>query len=352
MERKVLKVVAWDLDGTLWDGVLAEGDAVRLRAGVVPVLRTLDERGILQSIASRNDSEQALARLRELGLEEIFLYPQIHWGSKVVSLRRIAEAFNVGLDSVGLVDDQPFERAEVAHGLPEVTTFDAAALATLCERPELQPPFVTADSARRRELYRTDMARRRAEESFAGPQEEFLATLGMRFTVAPAGELDLARAHELAERTHQLNTTGYTYSYDELDAFRRSDRHLLLVADLEDVFGDYGKIGLALVEQESQVWTIKLLLMSCRVIARGVGTILLSHVLQRAAAAGVKLHAELRRNERNRPMQVTYRFAGFREIERRGDLVLLVHDLQRIPPFPAYVEVRVAPSPGSSCDAA
>jgi FkbH-like protein len=352
LEGKVLKVVVWDLDGTLWEGVLAEGDEARLRPGVEAALRTLDERGILQSIASRNDHDHAFARLRELGIDEYFLYPQIHWGSKVESLRRIAAAINVGLDSLCLVDDQPFERAEVEHGLPEVATFDAADLAALCERPELQPRFVTADSALRRQLYRTDMARRQAEEAFAGPQEEFLATLGMRFAVAPAGELDLARAHELTERTHQLNTTGYTYSYDELDAFRRSDRHLLLVAELEDVFGSYGKIGLALVEQEPDRWTIKLLLMSCRVIARGVGTVLLSHVLQLAAAAGVTLQAEMRPNDRNRPMQVTYRFAGFRETARRGDLVLLTHDLNRIPPFPAYVEVRVGGRPGSSCDAA
>ena len=40
-------------------------------------IRTLDERGILHSIASRNDHDHAMAKVREFGLEEYFLHPQI-----------------------------------------------------------------------------------------------------------------------------------------------------------------------------------------------------------------------------------------------------------------------------------
>lgn len=70
----------------------------------------------------------------------------------------------------------------------------------------------------------------------------------MRLTIPPAVEGDPERAEELTVRTHQLNTTGYTYSCDELDALRRSSRHKLLAADFEDRYGSYGKIGLALLE--------------------------------------------------------------------------------------------------------
>ena len=90
------------------------------------------------------------------------------------------------------------------------------------------------------------------------------------------------RAEELTVRTHQLNTTGYTYSYEELDELRHSPDHLLLIAGLDDVFGSYGKIGLSVVELGPQSWTIKLLLMSCRVISRGVGTVMLTHIMKLA----------------------------------------------------------------------
>lgn len=339
---RVMKVLVWDLDHTLWSGILLEGDEVALRPGALSTLETLDQRGILQSIASKNDRDLALAKLRQLGVEHYFLYPQIHWGSKAASLEQIARSLNLGLDALAFIDDQPYEREEVRYSLPQVLTLDAAELEGLTGRPEFNPRFITDESAIRRQMYQADIERGRLEESFAGPKEEFLASLQMRFTVAPAREEDLKRAEELTVRTHQLNTTGYTYSYDELAAFRRSPEHLLLVASLEDRFGTYGKIGLALIEKGAEVWRLKLLLMSCRVMARGVGTILLNHILTLARDAGARLLAEFKATDRNRMMLVTYKFAGFRESERRDDLALLEHDLETIQPPPDYVEVRLS----------
>lgn len=340
-ERKPVKLLVWDLDNTLWQGTLLEGGGLRVREGVRRTLKALDERGVLNSVASRNERGPALARLEELGLEEYFLYPQVNWNSKAASIRAIVEALNVGMDAVAFIDDEPFERAEVEHALPDVLTIDARELDGLLDRPEFNPPFITDESARRRAMYRADMERKRAEESFVGPSEEFLATLGMELTIAPAQEEDLQRAEELTVRTHQLNTTGYTYSYEELDAFRRSPGHLLLVAGLDDRFGSYGKIGLALVEQGEGVWTVKLFLMSCRVMSRGVGTIMMNHILNLAREAGVRLHAEFLPNERNRMMLITYKLGGFREVARSGNFVILGHDLQRIQPHPEWVKLNL-----------
>jgi len=340
-ERKTVKLLVWDLDNTFWRGTLLEGDDVRLREGVLETLKTLDERGILHSVASKNDHEMAMAKLRELGAEEYFLYPQVSWNSKAASIRAIVESVNIGMDAVAFIDDEPYEREEVRHSLPQVLTIDARELEGLVDRPEFNPPFVTDDSAQRRAMYRADIERKRAEEQFAGPSEEFLATLGMEFTIVPAQEEDLKRAEELTVRTHQLNTTGYTYSLDELDAFRQSPHHLLLVAGLDDKFGAYGKIGLTLIEKGSEVWTIKLLLMSCRVMSRGVGTILLNHVLQLAREAGVKLHAEFLANERNRMMLITYKLGGFKEVGRDGNFILFEHDLQHFQPRPEWVKVCI-----------
>ncbi|HSU17610.1 HAD-IIIC family phosphatase [Longimicrobium sp.] len=339
---KAVKCVVWDLDHTVWDGILLEDDHVELRPGVLGILRTLDERGILQSIASRNDRDRAMERLRALGIDDYFLHPQIDWSAKGQNVERIARKLNIGLDTFLFIDDQPFEREEVAFACPQVRTMDAADLATLLDLPEMNPEFITDDSRRRREMYRADIERQQAEETFAGPSEEFLRGLRMRFTLAPCGEEDLQRAEELTVRTNQLNTTGYTYGYDELDAFRTSPDHVLLVAGLDDRYGTYGKIGLALVEKTSAgYWTVKLLLMSCRVMSRGVGTIMMSHIMRLAKDAGAKLRAEFVPNGRNRMMEVTYRFGGFHEVERRGDMILFEHDLAAIAPFPEYVEVEV-----------
>jgi FkbH-like protein len=119
-EQRLIKCVVWDLDGTLWKGVLLENDTVRLRRGVVEIIKTLDGRGILQSIASKNDFEQAIAKLGEFCLRDYFLYPQVNWNSKVSSIKAIAEALNLGLDSIAFIDDQRYELEEVTFSLPQV----------------------------------------------------------------------------------------------------------------------------------------------------------------------------------------------------------------------------------------
>jgi FkbH-like protein len=340
-EKQSIKCVVWDLDNTVWDGILLEDGEVTLRPHVVHLLKTLDERGILHSIASRNDHDAAMAKLKEFGIDDYFLYPQINWNSKAASVTQIAKDINIGLDAVAFVDDQPFEREEVAFTHRQVLCLDSALLDDLLDRPEFSPRFITDDSRLRRRMYQADIERNREEAEYVGPQEEFLATLDMVFTIAPCREEDLKRAEELTVRTNQLNTTGYTYSYEELDELRKSTRHKLLISSLDDRHGSYGKIGLTLIEMGEEVWTVKLLLMSCRVMSKGVGTIMIHHVLRMAKEAGVKLRAEFVSNDRNRQMLITYRFAGFKEVEKVGEVSLMENDYSAIQPPPPYVDLRV-----------
>jgi len=312
-----------------------------MRPNVVDHIKQLDQKGVLHSVASKNDHDAAWAKLEELGIAEYLLFPQINWNAKSESVGGIATGLNRGFDAFGLVDDQEFERAEVAHSLPAVTCVDALAVDTELLRPEFEPRFVTDESAQRREMYRAQIARDGLQQDFAGTSDEFLASLDMTFTIETARREDLQRAEELTVRTNQLNSTGRTYSYDELDELRQSDDHLLLVATLTDKYGSYGKIGLALVEKNEQVWKVRMLLMSCRVMSRGVGMVLLNHIMRLAKAAGAKVRADFVETGRNRMMQITYAFAGFREIDRHQDQVVLEADLDSLQPPPSYVALQI-----------
>lgn len=339
--QKTIKCVVWDLDNTLWKGVLLEDDRVYLRSNVINAIETLDNRGILQSIASKNERTKVIAKLEELGLSKFFLYPQINWNSKASSILEIAKSINIGIDTIAFIDDQLFELEEVKFSHPEVLCIDAACLDRLLDMSQMNPRFITEDTKKRRLMYLSDIDRNRAESEFVGPQSEFLATLNMHFTISSAKEEDLQRAEELTVRTNQLNTTGYTYSYEELNQFRQSDKHKLLIASLSDKYGTYGKIGLALVECQESLWTIKLLLMSCRVMSRGVGTVMLNYIIRLAKENNVGLRAEFVSNNRNRMMHISYKFAGFKEIGKVGEIVVLENNLTRIQPCPEYMKVEI-----------
>jgi FkbH-like protein len=189
-------------------------------------------------------------------------------------------------------------------------------------------------------MYLSQLVRKRAEEDFAGPRSEFLASMKIRFAIARATEMDLQRAQELTVRTNQLNTTGRTYSYEELQGYVRSSQHDLLICELEDKYGAHGKIGLALVEKSPGCHRLRLFLMSCRVMSLGVGSVFLTHILRRAKKEGCRLVADFRHTGRNRQMYITFKFSNFKDAESSdsGDL-FLENDLTVLPPDPPYLDL-------------
>ncbi|MGA4722136.1 HAD-IIIC family phosphatase [Fictibacillus nanhaiensis] len=341
VSTRKIKCVIWDLDNTVWNGTLLEDSEVTLRTGVVDIIKELDQRGILQSISSKNDYENTMKKLKELQLDEFFIYPEINWNAKSGSIEKIVKSINIGMDTIAFIDDQPFEREEVNSVLPEVLTIDAAELSSILEMDEMNPTFITSDSKNRRKMYMSDIDRKKIEDTFEGPQEEFLASLQMKMVISPVELEDLQRAEELTVRTNQLNTTGYTYSYEELAEFRKSPNHKLFIVELEDKYGSYGKIGLLMVEVVGKEWWVKLLLMSCRVMSRGVGSVLITHLLKLAASESAKIKAEFVETSKNRMMYLTYKFAGFKEAERNGNHIVFEHDYSNLQDYPEYVEVIV-----------
>ena len=339
MKRPKVKCVVWDLDNTIWDGILSEDYHVILKPDILNIIKELDRRGILQSISSKNETQSAMDKLKEFEIDEYFLYPQINWNSKSENILKIRDHLNFGIDTFAFIDDQIFEREEVSYSLPDVLCIDAADYGGILDMEEMVPKYVTEDSKQRRLLYMHDIVRKEKEEAYSGSADEFLKTLNMKFILTQAVEEDLKRVEELTVRTHQLNSTGTVYSYDELADMIQKDEYEVFVAQLTDKYGDYGKIGISVVLKEKKIWNIKLLLMSCRVISRGVGSVMLNFIMKSALKKGVELRADFIPTDKNRIMYISYKFAGFKEDGKEGEIIKLSADLDKIGPYPEYVEV-------------
>jgi methoxymalonate biosynthesis protein len=311
MPETLVKCLVWDLDNTLWTGTLLEGDQLELRPGVLDVLRELDRRGVLHAVASRNDHDPAWAQLERLGVAEYFVAAEIGWGRKPESVRRIADTLQFALTTVAFVDDQPHERAEVSLRHPEVRVYAHDQVADLPNRPEFTPAVVTPEASARRAKYRAGVARDIARQEFTGPDEDFLRSLDIRMSIVRGTPADLDRLSELTLRTSQMNATGVHYSHDDLAALTTDPDHEVLAVSLADRFGSHGAIGVMLVGREPAAWHVKLLATSCRVVSFGAGAVLLRWLTDQAARAGVHLVADFKPTDRNRIMEITYRFAGF-----------------------------------------
>lgn len=336
-ETSPIKCLVWDLDNTLWRGTLLEGGADELFDSVRDILETLDQRGILHSIASKNDHDLAWQRLEELGIAEYFVLPRIGWGPKSRAVEQIAKELNFAPSAIAFIDDQPTERAEVAFHLPEVRCYAAEQLVTLSTLTEFTPATVTVDSRRRRAMYQASFRRDAEREGFEGPDHAFLQTLGLELRIYRATDADLVRVEELTVRTTQMNTTGVYYPEDTLRALVDDPRHELLVATMSDRFGPYGAIGIVLFEKFDSVWHLELLATSCRVVSLGAGSAILNWLSTEAARGGVHLIADFRATARNRIMDVTYRFAGYTDdpCACRDELAPAPEELSRLHLVPA-----------------
>lgn len=309
----LVKCLVWDLDNTLWQGTLLEGDEVRVPDAVRELITTLDSRGILHSISSKNDHDQAWARLEALGLAEYFVLPQIGWQPKSESVRAIAERLNFAHGTIAFVDDQPAERAEVAFHLPEVRCYAAEQLPELADLAEFSPATVTVDSRRRRQMYQAGFRREAEQAAFKGPDEDFLRSLELTMDIGRASAEQLSRVEELTLRTSQMNATGVHYSDAALRALLADPDHEVLVTTMSDRFGPHGAVGVLLLAVRPGTWHLKLLATSCRVVSFGAGAAILNWLIDQAAQAGAHLVADFRPTDRNRMMEIAYRFAGFTE---------------------------------------
>ena len=245
-----VKCVVWDLDNTVWRGTLVEDDpaALQVRPEVVEIIQSLDARGVLQSVASKNDEGEAQAMLERFGLAEFMLHPRISWEPKSLAIGSIAQALDIGVDSLMFIDDQPFERAEVQAAHPSVRVLDAEDLVGLLDRTELDVP-VTAESRRRRTMYREESQRREVLAEGPSDFDAFLRSCEIELRLTRITDENQERVYELAQRTNQLNYSGERLERSDITALINGDGPLTgVVMSASDRFGDYGIIGFVTID--------------------------------------------------------------------------------------------------------
>lgn len=327
--RKV-KCVAWDLDNTLWQGILVEDGAanLKLRPEAAELIKQLDARGIIQTVVSKNNHDDAMAVIADLGLSDYFLYPAINWGQKSANLQQIADRLNINIDTFALIDDSPFERQEVGTALPMVRVYSEQGLESVLDRPEFDVP-VTSASRQRRLSYLTEVHRDRAREVFAGDYLDFLRSCAIKLRIfKPSTAAETLRCLELIERTNQLNLSGRSYDAEAFDRLLHAPGNLCLAMECEDRFGSYGIVGFASVVEDAGEPMLLDFVMSCRVAQKRVEHSVFGWLARRARERGHrKLLADLRPTSKNKPLLKVFEDMRFSTEKEEAGRVLLALDL-------------------------
>jgi FkbH-like protein len=321
-----------DCDNLLWGGVVGELGLEGIGLGptypgsvhlaVQREVLALFQRGVVLALNSRNNAADVLEVFERH--PHALLRPQhfgawaVNWAPKPENMRRLAGELDLALEHMAFLDDDPRERGLMREALPEVLTLEVGAdlgdlPARLAWLTDFQVLALTPEDRARGLDYAARRVRRELQRA-APDLDGYYASLATRVRVRREREGDRPRVAQLIKKTNQFNLTCRRHGERELEALRARGCAVYTL-EVEDRFGDSGLSGVAIVEPGAGRWRLDTLLVSCRVLGRGVERAFLAELAARARARGARvLEGEFRPGSKNAPARDFFAQHGFRQV--------------------------------------
>jgi FkbH-like protein len=303
LQGKAKKCLVLDCDNTLWGGIVGEDGPGGIALGTTypgscfrdfqREILNLHDRGVILALCSKNNEADVLDLLDthpEMLLERQHLAGwRINWEDKAKNLRSLVEELNIGLDSVVFVDDSPFEIDWVRSQLPAVHTVlvpkEHARLRTLLLEEGLFDTLSLSDEDRQRNRLYVDERQRRGLEASAASYDEYLKQLGLTAEIGSPGEGDIARVAQLTQKTNQFNLTTRRYTEANIRDLLADPQSEVFSLRLSDKVAEMGLVAVAILRYRDRQAELDTLLMSCRVLGRGVEDLFLAWLQRHAREA-------------------------------------------------------------------
>jgi FkbH-like protein len=273
-----IKLIIVDLDDTLWRGVAAEEDRPLWERtegwpiGFIEALTYFKSRGGLLAVASKNDQDPTLERLKMIWqgaiTAEDFASMKINWNPKSENIAEILQETNILPQNTLFIDDNPREIDEVRARFPDMrflneNHYDWRRI--ILQAPETRVGQITEESARRTEMVQARVERLEMERRMS--REDWLSSLQIEqrlFIMDIDDKPRFERGFELINKTNQFNTTGKRWELLEFKDFLIAGG-VCLLSSLKDKTGDNGITGAVLVKDGEIVQAV----LSCRVFGLG-----------------------------------------------------------------------------------
>jgi len=305
LKGKLKKCVVFDLDNTIWGGIVGDDGMENIQIGGLGIgkaftdfqywLKKLKNRGIILAVCSKNTEVVAKEVFEKhpdmvLKLDDIAVF-MANWNNKADNIVNIQRILNIGFDSMVFIDDSPFERSMVKEHIPEIYVPEmpedpANYLEFLYALNLFETASYSELDIERTKLYQTEF-KREAEQQFFANENEFLKSLNMQATVEPFNTYNIPRASQLTQRSNQFNLRSIRYSVAEIEKLATSENHFTFAFSLIDKFGDYGLISVIILTKESSnILFVDTWLMSCRVLKRTMENFVLNTLVAFAKENG------------------------------------------------------------------
>lgn len=327
-EEKI-KCVVWDLDNTLWRGILSEDgiDGIEINNNIFDIIKKLDQKGILNSISSKNYESEALEALEHFGLSDYFVCPMINWEQKSKNIKNIAKVLDIGIDTFAFVDDSFFELNEVKENCLGIRVCNVLDIEEFINGSAFDVP-ITEESRRRRKSYKEIAERNIAATEFSDNIIDFIKSCQMVIEIAKPGESEINRCYELVQRTNQLNISGERLSLQEVKELVDSNQNDCYRIKAMDRFGDYGLVGFAVFNKKTdKKMVLNHFVFSCRAARKMIEQSFFEYIIKKYYNAGYEtLELVCKVTEKNKLMrQVLDESNLFEKESLSNDKYKLIH---------------------------
>lgn len=355
------KAFVLDLDNTLWGGVVGDDGADNIEIGqetsmgqlyseFQEYLKAHKELGILLTVDSKNDEENALAGLKRpdsVLKPEDFLVIKANWANKDQNIIEIAQELNIGTDSLVFVDDNPAERHIVESQIPDVKVPEiediVKFITTLDRAGYFEVTSLSADDLQRNDMYKANVERRKQEAGYTN-YADYLLSLDMDAQIKPFEPVYMARIAQLTNKSNQFNLTTRRYTQGEIEQAAADGEYITLYGKLEDKFGDNGVVSVVIGHKKEEELHIDLWIMSCRVLKRDMEFAMMDRLVEESRKAGIKrILGYYYPTAKNKMVENFYGLQGFGKIkeDEEGNTVWLYEIPEIYEKKNKYIEVEM-----------
>lgn len=325
------KIIALDLDNTLWGGVIGEDgvDGIELsdhKEGqryydFQRQLLEMKNRGIVLGIVSKNNEEDAEAAIRNhpamLLRDDEFVSRKINWENKALNLKAMEGELNLTEGGFIFVDDNPVERETVKGECPDmlVPDFpeDTTELLSFAEDiwfDYCRPLRVLGEDLKKTQMYQNE-AKRKLEMESSLNLDDYIAKLEMVADIHRMRDTELERVVQLINKTNQFNVTTRRYTQAEVEEIAADPNNAIYVVYSSDKYGDSGLISVIILIGSEVDVRIDTFLMSCRVMGRKLEDVILNEL---AAKYQRKMIGEFIPTAKNAPVRELFDRLGFSQV--------------------------------------
>ena len=321
------KCLVLDLDDTLWGGIVGEAGYRNIKIDKLDAegkyfynfqkyIKELSRKGIILAMSSKNNFNDVKKCFEynknkmPLKLDD-FSCIKVNWNEKFINLNEISKDLNIGKDSMVFFDNSVFEREQMKKFNTSISVIDVPENPKYYVQSLEDSHYFSSNSLLnedKNKKYQYDILNKaKIYKKNFNTNLQFLKSLRMQINISSINPKNFKRCVQMINKTNQFNLTTKRFNEIQFRNYLKINKTENFVISLKDKFGDHGITGLVVAVIEKKTASLRIFLLSCRILGRKVEEYLLNELIFQLKKKGIeKIKGIYFKTKKNYPFENFY----------------------------------------------